>query len=60
MNYEPRTMNRHLTTVNLLLQIQPVIHLKHNCPVLILHERIREVIVCVDKKDIAHGFETPL
>ena len=51
---------RLLTGDWLLLKIQPVIHLKHNRPVLVFHERIREIVVRIYQEYITHRFIPPL
>jgi hypothetical protein len=51
---------RLLTVDWLLLKIQPVIHLKHNRPVLVFHERVREIVVSINQEYITHRFIPPL
>lgn len=41
-------------------QIQPIVHLEYQSPVLVLHEWISEVVVTINEKKITHRFVSPL
>ena len=43
-----------------VLQIEPVIHFKNYCSVLIFHERISEIVITIHQENITHGLISPL